>query len=211
MRKGITEEQARNIMGPNIIGVKELLSIQKIKLRIPNSIPAIPFSLDELKKKKDEYVLFLGVRLFEDGRGVTIRNLKTLIGVNPDINEPCFYNQDWYDKEKFVDIPMEEGWFLIRKAVYNESRAVFPHILIENYTFPSAILCTYAFFISWLSLDLKLWFHDFIWCSDTDHNGDRIYVGKYNDVDGINKNGFSIHRHLSLRQCYGCVDFSKEL
>ena len=31
-------------------------------------------------------------------------------------------------------------------------------------------------------------------------------LGKYHDVDGVNKNGFSIHRHLSLRPCYGCID-----
>lgn len=52
----------------------------------------------------------------------------------------------------------------------------------------------------------KLWYHDFVWCSDVDHNGDRIYVGKYNDIDGVNKDGFSIHRHLALRLCYGCID-----
>ena len=52
-----------------------------------------------------------------------------------------------------------------------------------------------------------LWWHDFVWCSDVDHNGDRIYVGKYHDIDGVNKNGFSIHRHLALRPCYGSVDY----
>jgi hypothetical protein len=31
-------------------------------------------------------------------------------------------------------------------------------------------------------------------------------VGKCHDVDGINKNGFSIHRHLALRKCYGAVE-----
>lgn len=47
-----------------------------------------------------------------------------------------------------------------------------------------------------------LWYHDFVWCEDLDHNGDRIYVAKYHDVDVINKNGFRIHRHLALRPCY---------
>lgn len=29
-----------------------------------------------------------------------------------------------------------------------------------------------------------LWFHDFVWTQDVDHNDDRIYVGKYHDIDG---------------------------
>ena len=54
-----------------------------------------------------------------------------------------------------------------------------------------------------------LWFHDFVWTQDVDHNDDRIYVGKYHDIDGKNKNGFSIHRYLSLRDCYGAISFVK--
>lgn len=56
------------------------------------------------------------------------------------------------------------------------------------------------------SHDQYLLYHDFVWCVDVDHNGDRIYVGKYHDIDGINKNVFSIHRHLALRQCYASTD-----
>ena len=112
----------------------------------------------------------------------------------------------WYDKEDFIDIPMEDGWFLIRKNVYEDSRAVQPAELMKEHAFPSAIRCTYAFFAAWFTAEIRLWEHDFVWCSDTDHNGDRIYVGKYHDIDGVNKNGFSIHRHLALRPCYGCID-----
>ena len=93
----------------------------------------------------------------------------------------------------------------IRRAVI-DSRAVQPGELMKTHTFPSAIRCVYAFFTAWYGLGEKPWYHDFVWCSDTDHNGDRIYVGKYHDVDGVNKNGFSIHRHLALRPCYGCID-----
>ena len=66
-------------------------------------------------------------------------------------------------------------------------------------------MCTYTFFVFYLCRHEKIWNHDFIWCSDRDHNGDRIYVGKYHDIDGVNKNGFSIHRHLALRPCYGAI------
>lgn len=206
MSQQVTEEKAKTIMGKNYIGRSELSSISSLKLAIPDMIPEIPFSEEELNAKKNDYLLILGVASFSDGLPVTIRNLTLIYGKNPDESEPCFYNQDWYDHEDFIDVPMTNTWYLIRKNVYEESRAVQPQELREFYRFPSAISCVYAFFTAWLSLGIKLWYHDFVWCGDVDHNGDRIYVGKYHDVDGINKNGFSIHRHLALRPCYACID-----
>ena len=193
-------------MSKNIIGPEELKAIREMGLLIPENVPEIPFSPEELEKKKDDYLLVLGVSTFADGTKVTIRNLRERFGLDPEVSEPCFYNQDWYVREDFIDRPLEDGWFLIRKNVYEDSRAVQPSELMKEYRFPQAVTCTYAFFAAWFTLGLKLWIHDFVWCSDTDHNGDRIYVGKYHDVDGVNKNGFSIHRHLALRPCYGCID-----
>ena len=190
-------------MSKIIIGPEELRAATALGLKVPDAAPEIPASA---AKAGDEYLLVLGVSTFADGTPVTIRNLRERFGKDPDVSEPCFYNQDWYDKEDFIDVPMQDGWFLIRKDVYEDSRAVQPAELMKEYAFPPAILCTYAFFAAWFAKGIKLWYHDFVWCSDTDHNGDRIYVGKYNDVDGVNKNGFSIHRHLALRPCYGCID-----
>ncbi len=201
----VSEDRAREILGCNFIGSKELNRITKLQFE-NNNVPEIVFSEDELEEKKDNYLLILGVDRFSDSRLVTIRNLKSIFGENPEECEPCFYNQDWYDKEGFIDEPMKREWFFIRKSIYEESRMIQPEVLLLKYAFPSAIKCTYAFFVSWYSSGIKLWYHDYVWCSDTDHNGDRVYVGKYHDIDGINKNGFSIHRHLALRECYGCID-----
>lgn len=197
---------AKSIMGSNFIGVDELRRIEFMGLALENNTPDIFFSKEMLEKKREDYILILGVSNFSNGAPVTIRNLIKLFGKDPDILEPCFYNQDWYEKESFVDVPMDSGWYLIRKNVYEESRTVQPQELLRRYSFPSAISCTYAFFTAWLALGTKLWYHDFVWCRDTDHNGDRVYVGKYHDIDGVNKNGFSIHRHLALRPCYACID-----
>lgn len=197
---------AKTIMGLNFIGPEELGKMGTMKLLISNTIPMITYSREVLEQKAKDYILILGASKFADGTSVTIRSLQGRFGKDPEIKEPCFYNQDWYDFEEFIDVPMADGWFLIRKNVFEESRAVQPQVLMQKYAFPSAICCAYAFFTAWLVLDIKLWYSDFVWCRDTDHNGDRIYVGKYHDVDGINKNGFSIHRHLALRPCYGCVD-----
>lgn len=206
MNKNVTIDQAKSIMGENFIGVEDLMKLSWLKTDDIQAAPDIPFTEEELIQKKNDYLLILGVDSLSDGRKPTIRNLQTIFGKNPDVEEPCFYNQDWYEKEEFIDVPMHTGWFLIRRNVYEDSRAVMPSELIKTRIFPMAITCTYAFFVAWLSRGIKLWYHDFVWCSDTDHNGDRIYVGKYHDVDGVNKNGFSIHRHLALRPCYGCID-----
>ncbi len=206
MSEAMTIERARHIMGNNVIGIEELSLCYKMQFAIPKTIPKIPFTEKQLIEKKDDYLLILGVGSFSDMRPVTIRNMINIFGKNPEDHEPCFYNQDWYEKEDFIDIKMADEWFLIRKTVYDSSRSIQPNELVKKYDFPNAIRCCYTFFVTWYGLGEKLWYHDFVWCSDTDHNGDRIYVGKYNDIDGVNKNGFSIHRHLGLRSCYGCID-----
>ncbi len=201
----INYQDAKKIMKSNVIGPDDLDSLSLLSFSLPENTD-VPFSLEYLKEKKDDYLLIYGVDKFIDGTPVTIRNMINIFGKNPDVQEPCFYNQDWYDKESFIDAPMSNGWYFIRKKVYEDSRAVQPNELKNKYVFPSAISCVYSFFVVWLTKNIKLWYHDFVWCEDFDHNGDRIYVGKYNDVDGINKNGFSIHRHLGLRDCYACID-----
>ncbi len=206
MNNRISMEQAKAIMGNTFIGSEEIRKIELIKFAVPEVVPDIPFTFAELEAKKDEYILIWGSGKLADEKPTTIRNLRDILGKDPAIVEPCFYNQDWYDKESFIDVPMKDGWFLIRKKVYEESRAVQPTELMKEHRFPSAICCTYAFLVAWLSRGMRLWVHDFVWCSDTDHNGDRVYVGKYYDIDGVNKNGFNIHRHLALRLCFGCID-----
>lgn len=200
-------ERAKQIMGEKFIGPDELRHCApSLRLEVPKEIPEIPYTEEKLLECAEYYYLILGISKFSDGRDVTCRNLKDVFGKDPAVSEPCFYNQDWYDKESFIDVPMALGWYLIRRDVFEDSRAVMPAELMKSITFPTAITCTYTFFVIWLSKGVKLWYHDFVWCSDVDHNGDRIYVGKYHDVDGVNKNGFSIHRHLALRPCYGGVN-----
>jgi len=203
----MTIERAKEIMGEHFIGPDELRKCApSLLLDIPTDIPSIPYDEEKLIELKERYYLILGVSKFADGKDVNCRNLKVIFGKDPDASEPCFYNQDWYDQEEFIDNPMITDWYLIRKYVFEECRAMMPAELMKTVSFPKVIMCTYTFFVTWLSWGEKLWYHDFVWCSDVDHNGDRIYVGKYHDVDGVNKNGFSIHRHLALRPCYSCID-----
>ena len=205
--KEVSIEEATKIMGKeNIITPKDLILLKDLAFDFNKNILPIPFTLCELRKKSKDYLLIYGCSKLKNGLSTNILNLKKIFGDKPNAKTPCFYFQDWYNNEEFVNTEMKEGWYFIRKHVYDNSRRILPEELAKQYVFPSAIQCTYSFFVAWLVLNKRLWYHDYVWCCDLDHNGDRIYVGKYNDVDGINNDGFSIHRHLSLRSCYGCID-----
>lgn len=202
-------EQIRQIFGVNFIGQEELKPFFKASGFGDVEIQEKPIEYidSDLQKAAEEgYILIYGVEQVK-GQKITLRHLRDKFGVNPDVSEPCLYNQDWYLKEDFMDLSLNAQWYLIKKDVYEDSRAVMPGDLTQRgLIFPPAILCGYTFFAYFFARNEYLWWHDFVWCCDTDHNGDRIYVGKYHDIDGVNKNGFSIHRHLALRPCYGSVN-----
>lgn len=206
--KGETISKLQKLFGRNFIGpeqVNNLLAIMDMPLLKESDVPELNYSIEELNDKATDYLLVLGYSGFE-GQPVNIIRFRETFGVDPERREPCLYNQDWYLQEEFVQKTLETKWYLLKRDVIEESRAVLPQELIQqNMEFPTAILCVYSFFAEYFSCGDYLWYHDFVWCSDLDHNGDRIYVGKYHDIDGINKNGFSIHRHLALRPCYGAV------
>jgi len=203
---------AKKVMGKNFIGPDELLKISDdFPIKIMKRIPTINFDVQRLEKIKNDYVLILGSAKFANGQDLTINKMRSKFGFNPAKKEPCFYNQDWYLKEKFASkTSLKFQWYLIRKKVVLETRGQDPKIVSQklntNKIFPTAILTAYTFFAYYfLNNKQMLWKHDFVWCSDCDKNGDRIYTGRYQDPKKINKNGFNIHRHLSIRPCYGAV------
>ena len=208
MERKISLIEAQKIMGNNFIGPVELESIKGMfPLCITTIIPEIPITSEELKKYSEDYILILGVTEMGDNVPLNILSMRNFFGIEPDTSQPCFYNQDWYLSENFIQTTLENKWYLIKKDIILSTRAELPEsILKQKICFPSAILCAFTFFVYYFITGEYLWYHDFVWCADSDHNDDRIYVGKYNDIDGINKNGFSIHRHLSLRNCYGAID-----
>ncbi|WP_420187043.1 hypothetical protein M1B74_11560 [Bacteroides pyogenes] len=195
---------AEKIMGTNIIGPKQANMLLEKMGKEPiavASVPEVNYDEDTLTNCASDYILVYGTDTLD------ILDLRNFFGVDPEISEPCLYNQDWYMSEDFIRRRMDNKWYLIKKNVLEDTRAVMPLDIISNgVKFPSAILCVFTFFAYYVAYGEILWYHDFVWCEDVDHNGDRIYVAKYHDVDGINKNGFSIHRHLALRPCYASVD-----
>lgn len=202
---------AKKIMVKNFIGPDELdtisdfLNINKID---SNNIPTIPFSESILKNNKNS-ILALGVNNYKDGGAVTLNSLRSLFGVDPSKKEPCFYNQDWYLSQSFANKGLEMKWYLINKDIKVGTRGEEPGKIINTLdkteSLPKAVVTAFVFFANYLINKEILWKEDFIWCSDLDDNGDRIYVGRYVDPLGKNKNGFNIHRHLRIRPCYGVV------
>lgn len=203
-------EQIRQLFGVNYIGKEELEPLFSVLGFVDADIREvpIPYGNADLQKAANEgYILIYGIGCI-NGQNITLKFLRESFGVNPDDSEPCLYNQDWYMKEDFMDLKLADRWYLIKKEVFEDTRAVMPGDLTkQGLNFPPAILCGYTFFAYYYARNEYLWWHDFVWCCDTDHNGDRIYVGKYHDIDGVNKNGFSIHRHLALRPCYGSINY----
>ena len=96
-------ETARSIMGNDFIGISDICTIKNMKLDVEKIPQEIPYSIKTINEKKGDYILLPGVSRFTDGKFVTIRNMVRLFGKDPTIFEPCFYNQDWYEKESFID------------------------------------------------------------------------------------------------------------
>ena len=207
MERVTTQIEARSIFGDNFIGGEELLEIKAhFPLSIPGEIPEINIPEEILVEKKDTHILILSVSKFANNNDLTILNLRNYFNNIPIEIYPKFYNQDWYLKEEFTQVPLKLGWHLLRKEVFESSRGVSPDELQVKYQWPDAVLCAYTFFVFFFCRNIILWEYDFIWCKDVDQNGDRIYVGKYTDLTGINNSGFSIHRHLKLRSHYASID-----
>jgi hypothetical protein len=201
---------AQKIMGKNFIGPDELNCISEhMELMIPDPVPPIPFLMETLESCQENYILVLATSNWKNGNILNINSLRNHFGWNPAKYEPCFYNQDWYVKESFATQTILTHWLMVKKSVEDPLRGVDPanEILsrFEKKVFLKAVDAVYLFFVWNLARGEFLWSNDYVWCSDLDKNGDRIYIGKYSDPNGINKNGLEIHRHLRIRDNYSFV------
>ena len=137
-------EAVKKLFGKNFIGKDELKPFFKALGFGDVEIQEKPIEhsdSDLQKAAEDGYILIYGVEQI-NGQPITLRFLRDKFGVNPDVSEPCLYNQDWYLKEDFIDKSLNAQWYLIKKEVYEDSRAVMPGDLNQRgLKFPSAIHC----------------------------------------------------------------------
>ena len=161
----------KSLFGSNLLGPDEL---QPLVSRWGNSetprleTPPLNYSWADLESHAKDYILVMGIPTIS-GIPVTLRNLREVFGIDPEQQEPCFYNQDWYLNESFLDTKLENRWYLLKKDVFESSRAELPDKLSKEISFPSAVLCAYTFFAYYLYYKQPLCYHDFI---GTYHIGD---------------------------------------
>ena len=217
MERVTTLEEAYNILHENIIGLREIKNSNKLHSFFNFSnisqelVQSIPFSKDELFKKKETHILILVIPEHTNKEKLNFKHFRDFFGFDPAIQEPCFYNQDWYINESFYkESILKLEWLLVEKKISDNSRGVDPDILEKGgFRLHSALTFTYVFFIYYLIKNKILWENDYVWCSDYDSNSDQIYVGRYIDPNKINKNGFSIHRHLKIKNNYGISNINQ--
>jgi hypothetical protein len=214
MERITTIEEASKIMANNFIGPSEILNCSKTRELFHidiNNIPDIPFTTEELINVKNTHILLLIIDEFKDKNKITFTGFRKYFGIDPDKYQPCFYNQDWYLNENFyLTSELKKSWMLFSININTNTRSKDPNlILTKNYitNFPTALELTYCFFVLYLIRNRILWKSDYVWCNDFDSNQDRIYVGRYIDPLKKNKNGLSIHRHLTLKDNYGAINF----
>jgi hypothetical protein len=146
----------------------------------------------EININQNTISIFCNSYLPDNSGKVTLKYLKKSF---PDL----FYPQDWYDNEYFMNESFESGWYTVSKNILDSSKGELPP---KNGLYPASLL-TYIFIVFYIKYNEILWPNDYIWCDTFDSSGDQIYVGRYYDSLGFSKNGFSIHRHLSIKNNYG--------
>lgn len=186
-------DDLKKIFGMDFIGKDELSLISHIQFDFTNQLPPIGQDSKKLSHFQGTHILILAIPTLINGRLLSTTMLKSLFGDQ-------FYNQDWYENEAFMEASFEAQWLLLPKNLSQATRGKLPSSSDELL---SAVLVAYGFLIYRQLTGIILWPNDYIWCSDTDSNNDRVYVGRYYDPLGINKCGFSIHRHLSIKSNYG--------
>ena len=197
--------EIKKCLGHNFIGADELSLIKNsFSVQIPTVLPPIPFDESTIVANRDTHLLLLCLSKFSDGTDITIKAMKERISMLD--GAPCFYNQDWYLNEEFIKKTLKTKWLFISKKLLDDSRAMTIDKVLSKYKLYSAVELTFAFFANYfINNGEKLWNNDYVWCSDVDDKGDQIYVGRYTDASGLNKDGFEIHRHLRIKKNYGVI------
>jgi hypothetical protein len=91
------------------------------------------------------------------------------------INNPDkFYPQDWYYDEEFANTPLRSGNCIVSDAKKYPA-AMYAYAYVHRY---------------------YVWDYAYIWTSDKDSRGDRVYVGGV--AVGKRHKGLQIHRHLTI-------------
>jgi hypothetical protein len=117
--------------------------------------------------------------------------LRELRAAHPHLFHP---NQDWFEDEAFMDVPC----LAVKGPPTRVAREhdVMGRSLPPHPSTPSVPAATLA--RAYVEAPELLVWRDYLWTSDTDRQGQRVYVG-----GTANGKGFEIHRHLHLTARWG--------
>jgi len=120
-------ESAKKIFKNNFIGPDELQLISnRINFRLPKKIPDIMFNIDNINP--EDYILILGCNQLVDMTTLNTKKLIDIFGFKYEAKNVCFYNQDWYFGEDFLNQSLSNKWYLIQKKIQDETRGEIPKL-----------------------------------------------------------------------------------
>jgi hypothetical protein len=106
----LTQEQAREIMGRNFLGTKEVEEhFGELSLEQEEALSIIPFSKETLEECKDTHILVadIGISIVDIGK---LESCKGLL-----------YTDDWFETEVFAKYTEQPSWRLVRKTPVENS------------------------------------------------------------------------------------------
>jgi hypothetical protein len=174
----MTEQYAREIMGRNFLGTKEVEEhFGELSPEQEEALSIIPFSQETLEECKDTHILVADI-------GLSIMDLKKL--------EKCkglFFDQDWYEAEDFFKHTDQPSWRLIRKTPvedsffksWKEQQALFNPQTDE---IPFARQVIYTTILHFLGTRERLLKTGYVRTSSVVPHDYHVYVGRFNG-DGL--------------------------
>jgi len=174
----MTEQYAREIMGRNFLGAKEVEEhFGKLSPEQQEALSIIPFSKETLESCKDTHILVADI-------GLSIMDLKKL--------EKCkglFYKADWVETQSFAKHIQKPSWRLIRKTpVENSFNKTWEEqqTLLDSQTDEVPLLrqVIYTIFFHFLVTGERLFRTFHVRTSDVDSLDDHVSVGRF-DEDGL--------------------------
>jgi len=107
-------------------------------------------------------------------------------------NPGLFYSQSWYDGEAFMDVelPEDSPTTLPTRRSYV---GIPPELILWPHTEVVPAVVLVHLFVG--NHTAPIW-DGYFWTSDTDHLGQRVYVGS-------NGKGLEIHRHINISPRFG--------
>lgn len=119
--------------------------------------------------------------------------LTDLIARHPDL----FYRQDWYRGEAFMHYNAPPNMIVHDAANFGFRPCADPlSVMPREADLPMAV----ALAMSYVKEPGALLWRHYLWCRETDHLGQRIFVGGVSPENGMR---FEIHRHLAITEQWG--------